>query len=185
MLQNEQILSLLPIYTNTSLPHGNCLSPDYNCYPNKLRTLLTNALYYSYKNCNNTCITPMQPLPALLWILAQCHPPFLTQHMSYESQHLLLRAGNSCDKTLHYLVAVFLELQGTFAMCLGPSFNIMIHNICKVMFKDEIFTSIQIGCNLVQNSSTDLQTLKILSSNNTLPIGAFTNPSLFCVCRDQ
>jgi len=80
-----------------------------------------------------------------------------------------------------YLVTVFLELQGTFAMCLGPSFNIMIHNICKVMFKDEIFTSIQIGCNLVQNSSTDLQTLKILSLNNLLPIG-LSQTHLFSAC---
>uniref|UniRef100_A0A6M2EBV1 Uncharacterized protein n=1 Tax=Populus davidiana TaxID=266767 RepID=A0A6M2EBV1_9ROSI len=62
----------------------------------------------------------------------------------------------------------------------------IIHNICRVMFKDEIFTNIHIGCNLVNNSLTDLQTIRILSLNNPLPLGAITNPSLFCfLCHDQ
>jgi hypothetical protein len=62
----------------------------------------------------------------------------------------------------------------------------VIHNICRVMFKDEIFTNIQTGCNLVKNSLNDLQTVRILPLNNPLPLGAFTNPSLFCfLCHDQ
>jgi len=63
-----------------------------------------------------------------------------------------------------YLVAVLVELQGTFA----------------------IFTNIQTGCNLVKNSLNYLQTVRILPLNNPLPLGAFTNPSLFCfLCHDQ
>jgi hypothetical protein len=49
-----------------------------------------------------------------------------------------------------------------------------------------IFTNIQTGCNLVKNSLNDLQTVRILPLNNPLPLGAFTNPSLFCsLCHDQ